>query len=171
MSLFTKSNPPASPVEEVADFLHHTHSGTFCTLSSQSDTQGWPFGSVVPYALDDNGCPLLLLAGIAAHTKNVKTDSRASLLIQERRDDDPQAGWRVTVMGHASKIDEQEATSLGLHERYQRVVPAAIQYRETHDFYLWRISVEKVRYIGGFGKIYWLDGDAVMQAYRTRYGA
>ena len=50
-------------------------------LSTQSKAMpGFPFGSVVPYCLDAQGWPLILISRIAQHTHNLKVDGKCSLL-------------------------------------------------------------------------------------------
>jgi putative heme iron utilization protein len=57
--------------------------GVLSTLSL--DVPGFPFGSVVPYCLDRGGLPLILVADIAQHTRNLLADPRASLTVPARR--------------------------------------------------------------------------------------
>jgi putative heme iron utilization protein len=143
-------------------WLLMSRSGTLCTLSTVAGLEGWPFGSIVPYALDGRGQPLILTASIAAHTKHMKADARASLFVHERRDDgDPQAGWRLTVLGRMTALAVDDPEIGEIDARYVERVPAAASYLATHDFHYWRLSIDRVRYIGGFGKICWLDRDDV----------
>jgi heme iron utilization protein len=166
------------PAAHARAWLLSSTAGTLGTLCAGAGMDGWPFGSIVPFALDAHGRPLLLLAGIAAHTKNLRADARASLFVHERRDDDPQAGWRITVMGRARLVATHErAATLGAREaeivareeleeieaRYRERVPQAPDYLATHDFDFWRLSVDKVRYIKGFGKICWIEGAHVVR--------
>ena len=44
---------------------------------------GFPFGSLVSYAVDDTGNPLFFISELAEHTRNLHADSRASLLATE----------------------------------------------------------------------------------------
>jgi putative heme iron utilization protein len=53
--------------------------GILSTLSL--DVPGFPFGSVVPYCLDRGGVPLILIADIAQHTRNLLADPRVSLTV------------------------------------------------------------------------------------------
>ena len=39
---------------------------------------GWPFGSIVPYAVSPSGDPVVFLSDIAEHTKNLEQDARAA---------------------------------------------------------------------------------------------
>lgn len=44
-----------------------------------------------------------------------------------------------------------------LLDKYIALYPEAASYRNAHDFQLWQLDVVRVRYIGGFGKIFWLE--------------
>lgn len=149
------------PAGHARRWLLESTSGTLSTLSTTNGLEGWPFGSIVPYALDGRGRPILLTARIALHTKNAKADSRASLFVHQADvEGDPQAGWRITVCGRLETI--QDATEIAdANARYVEKVPSATSYFGTHDFEYWRLSVDRVRYIGGFGKICWIDGKEV----------
>lgn len=134
--------------------------GTLCTTLARRGLAGFPYGSVVPFALDGRGRPFILIAGIATHTANLREDPRGSLFVrQPDTGDDPQAGWRITYIGTWAKVSRDDPEWDALHARYVERVPSAESYRATHDFAYWRMeTVESVRYIGGFGKITWLKG-------------
>lgn len=122
------------------------------TLSAEMD--GWPFGSVAPYVLDYAGNPLLLMSDLAQHSRNVRRDARSSLLVWEQDVGDIQKGARATVLGRVAEVPMDPL----LRDRYQRYVPDAARYFEIHDFRFYRLEVERVRFIGGFGQIYWIRG-------------
>jgi heme iron utilization protein len=83
--------------------LNHQSVGV---LSTQSlDVEGYPFGSIAPYALDYSGQPLLLISEIAQHTRNIKQNNKVSLTVFERYADDPQAGGRLTWIGDAVLVN------------------------------------------------------------------
>ncbi|MEN0064213.1 MAG: pyridoxamine 5'-phosphate oxidase family protein [Myxococcota bacterium] len=148
------------PAVNTRKWLLNTYSGTLCTLAIHREVDGFPFGSVVPFALDAQGRPFILTANIAAHTANLRRDPRASLMVQQPGiDGDPQAGWRITLMGRWAAVSSDDPELPHLHARYQQRVPKAERYLETHDFAFWRMeAIRKVRYIAGFGKICWFDG-------------
>jgi putative heme iron utilization protein len=69
--------------------------------------------------------------------------------------EDAQAQGRLTLAGHALPVppaDQEDAA-----QRYFRRFPHAQEYRQAHDFDLYRIEPVRVRYIGGFGQIHWLE--------------
>lgn len=56
--------------------------GSLSTLSRKQP--GFPFGSVMPYGLDDHGRPIFLISTMAMHTQNLQADPHASLLVTQR---------------------------------------------------------------------------------------
>lgn len=141
-------------LEDADLLLHRRRNAVLCTLSKRAE--GWPFGSVVPFAVDREGRPIILIASIAEHTKNVIVDPRVSLLVQEAEgEEDVQARGRLTVMGRAEQVPKEDVEDA--QARYLARLPDAAGYFDTHDFVFYRIVVDRLRYIGGFGKIFWLD--------------
>lgn len=153
------SIPPAAPEptrsERARTLLHATKTGSLATISV--DFPGYPFGSVVTYALDELGRPLLLLSDLAEHTRNLQADSRASLMATEDdRPGDVLALGRVTLIGDLSAVPAEELDSV--RETYLAVHPKAL-YIDFDDFNLYRLDVSSVRYVGGFGHMSWVDAD------------
>jgi putative heme iron utilization protein len=150
--------PTSKQGEEVRALLMSERNGVLCTLSKKM--AGWPFGSITPYAVGAAGEPIILISEIAEHTRNLRADARASLLVQDSRaSEDPQAGARVTLMGYAVPVPAAYADDAG--RRYLELFPNSASYFQAHDFSLFRINITQVRYIGGFGEIYWLSGDEI----------
>ncbi|MDA8381905.1 MAG: DUF2470 domain-containing protein [Betaproteobacteria bacterium] len=135
---------------EARRFLRAQHYGVLSTVSRH--LAGYPFGSVAPYVTDHEGGIILLISTIAEHTKNIDADPRVSLLVHESGQD-IQANTRLTVLGEAARMEDQEAP----RGRYLRHFPDAVRYFETHDFFFYRVTPRVVRFIGGFGKVYWID--------------
>lgn len=126
-------------------------------LGTLSRKDGFPFASVAPYALDATGAPLIFVASIAEHTRNLKEDPRTSLLIHAdvAADEDIQTKARLCVMGQSAPVPSSQREDSWA--RYLARLPAAIGYAATHDFSLWRLEPARFRWIGGFGEIFWLD--------------
>ncbi len=126
-------------------------------LSTHSKSMpGFPFGSVVPYCLDADGNPLILISRIAQHTHNLQKDPKCSLLVGERGAEDIQAVGRLTVLAEARKLDQPEAVEAAA-QRYYRYFPDSRNYHSAHDFDFWVLQPVRHRYIGGFGAIHWID--------------
>lgn len=128
------------------------HSGVLSTLSVS--VEGYPFGSIVPYFMTPEGNLIIYISDIAQHTRNIKADTRVSMTIFDNLADDSQASGRVTVLGDAQIIKDEKTT-----EQYYSLFPQAIGYKKTHDFNFYEIKTKRVRYIGGFGKIFWINQD------------
>lgn len=128
------------------------------TLATQSQRHpGWPFASVMPYALDDGGAPLFLVSGMAIHTQNMTAEPRVSLLVMQRNADaDPLGGARVTLMGTAAQVS---APSDDLRARYLERHPSAKYWIEFSDFSFFRLDVTDVYFVGGFGAMGWVTRD------------
>ena len=137
---------------------------TFGVLSTISlDPPGYPFGSVTPYCADEQCRPIIYISHIAIHTRNIIADSRVSLTVVEGNDssDDVQAQGRVTCIANARAVGGDETE---VRERYFRYFPSARQYERTHDFAFFRLELVRVRFIGGFGQIYWVEPNEFMTA-------
>ncbi|MGQ7959524.1 HugZ family pyridoxamine 5'-phosphate oxidase [Pseudomonas sp. SP16.1] len=136
-------------------------------LSTHSKAMpGFPFGSVVPYCLDAEGRPLILISRIAQHTHNLGQDAKCSLLVGERGAEDVQAVGRLTLLAEARQLrDEDEIEAAA--QRYYRFFPQSRDYHRAHDFDFWCLQPVRWRFIGGFGAIHWLDHVALANPFAT----
>lgn len=146
---------PEPPFAERARTL--VHMGRTGTLSSHSRrAAGYPFGSVAPYGVDAAGRPTLLISTMAMHTQNLLADPRASVLVQQRGGEtDPLALGRVTLLGEAVRVPDDEVASV--RSDYLVRHPDAQHWVEFGDFAFWRIDVREVYFVGGFGAMGWID--------------
>ncbi len=154
----TASNQPAVAeptfAERVRTLLYLGRIGTLSTLSRKQ--HGFPFGSVMPYGLDENGHPVFLISSMAMHTQNLQADSRSSLLVtQPDASGDPLGASRVTLLGNVLPIPDpevSEARKLYL-ERYAN----SKNWVDFEDFSFYRMDVMDVYYVGGFGVMGWVS--------------
>ena len=138
---------------EARRFMRSHPNGVLSTLSKRLG--GVPFGSIAPFMLDHTGRPVILISTLAEHTKNIIADARCSIIAHPCAQDAQSAG-RVTISGVAERLPDKAA----LGPRYLRYLPEAEGYFGMHDFHFYAIAVRAVRYIGGFGKIHWVDPEA-----------
>lgn len=138
-------------IESVIHLLHECSQGVISTHSTQMP--GFPYGTAVPLILDHAHHPVLLISALAEHTKNLRADNRASLAVIEPGKSNVQDAARVTLVGQA----EAFIPSPELVQRYLRYQPDAEQYLQL-DFMFFRFNVERARFIGGVGKMGWLEG-------------
>ena len=131
-------------------------------LSTHSiDMAGYPFGSITPYCLNRDGQPVILISNLAQHTHNILANNKVSLISSERDVDDAQAAARITYIGDATPIDSDDVDTA---ERYYRYFPDSRDFHKTHDFNFYVIDLVRARYIGGFGKIYWVEKTNFLKA-------
>lgn len=131
-------------------------------LSTHSkELPGYPFGSVVPYCLNEAGALVFLISTIAQHTKNLLADPRCSLIVVAGGDD-VQAEARLTLVGDCAPVPEVEVENMAA--RYFRFFPDSRDYHKTHDFRFFALDTRRCRFIGGFGNINWLEPAAVLRA-------
>jgi putative heme iron utilization protein len=132
--------------------------GLLSTLSVHR--AGFPYGSLTPFAVSAQGRPLLLLSGLAAHTKNLLADPRACLFVGDRTAAaDPLAGARVSLLGRAARVEPAAAGDA--RARYVTRHPQAEAYFQLSDFGLWELAIEEARLISGFGSMRWVGfGDS-----------
>ena len=136
--------------------------GALSTLAA--DPAGYPYGSVASYALDEHGNPLFFVSLMAEHTQNAIRDPRASLLATEPVPDgaDPLASGRVTLMGRLEAVADEDREVA--KARYLVANPSAAYYIEFGDFVFYRLTVESIRYVGGYGRMSWVDAAAYAAA-------
>lgn len=114
---------------------------------------GMPFGSVSPVMLTDEGHIVFYVSDIAQHARNLSQDSRLSVTLYDHAEKgDQNTQGRLTLSGHGQVISDAE-----LAERYYQRFPSAQGYKKAHDFKFWQLTVEHIRFIGGFGEIFWLE--------------
>jgi heme iron utilization protein len=157
----------AEAVKHARQLLLKEYRGVLSTHSQAMP--GFPFGSAVPYCLNEDGWPLILISRIAQHTKNIEADPRCSLLIAERGAEDVQATGRLTVLAEARPLTEPLAVEAAA-ERYYRYFPESRGYHRVHDFDFWILQPVRWRYIGGFGAIHWLDEVALANPFAQADG-
>ena len=161
--LYDPSIPTPTDGERARTLVGHCRVGTLSTLALEPP--GHPYGSLITYAVVDDA-PVFLVSALAEHTKNLSFDPRCSLLVAEMNADyapgkesgDMLALGRVTVVGSCNKLSGAPAARA--REGYIALHPNAAYYVDFKDFAFWALKVESLRYIGGFGRMSWDEGDS-----------
>jgi putative heme iron utilization protein len=129
------------------------------TLSTLArDPEGFPYGSLVAFATDANGRPLLLLSRLAEHTENLRARPEASLLVCESGPGDPLAMGRVTLLGPCVAISD-DGEKADARARFLERQPSAVAYVDFADFGFYRLEPRALRYVGGFGRMSWVSAE------------
>jgi heme iron utilization protein len=153
--LYDLEIPTPSHAERARTLVASVGSGALSTAAAELD--GHPYGSLVLFALHE-GSPVFLVSEMAEHTRNLHASPRCSLLAVEAGPENPLALGRVTLVGTATKAaGELEAAT---REAFLQRHPDARFYADFEDFCFWRMQVTGIRYIGGFGRMSWVDAEA-----------
>ena len=142
-----------SPAEQARTIAAANNAATLATLTSDGD----PWASLVAYGLL-NGAPVLCVSNLAEHGRNLAANPRASLsIVTASSDADPLATGRITLAGRVTPPGADEDAARGA---YLHAVPASRFYLEFSDFTLWVLRVERVRWVGGYGRMDSATGEA-----------
>ena len=145
--------PEPSHAEKARTLVHLQQTGGLSTISRKQP--GWPFGSVMPYGLDEEGQPSFLISSMAMHTQNLLGDPRASLLVTPPESQrDPLGAARVTLMGSVKKVPKDEAASV--RQRYLARHANAAYWVDFDDFNFFRMALADIYFVGGFGSMGWV---------------
>jgi heme iron utilization protein len=142
-----------SAAERARTLVAANGDGTLSTVALEPT--GYPFGSIVTYALDGSGAPLILMSTMAEHARNLEGDPRASLLVAAAGEGAGRlAVARATLVGDVQRVpdDEQETATAA----YLAGHPGAFWARFP-DFSVHRLDVRAIRYVRGFGEMSWVD--------------
>jgi putative heme iron utilization protein len=139
--------------ERARTLLYLGRVGSLSTLSRKQ--QGYPFGSVMPYGLDEHANPVFLISTMAMHTQNVQADSRSSLLVtQPDSVGDPLGASRITLLGNTLPVPEPEVADT--RKLYLARYANSKYWVDFDDFSFYRMDVVEVYYVGGFGVMGWV---------------
>ena len=130
--------PEPTHAERVRTLMSAASIATLSTLSRKHD--GFPFGSLMPYALDAAGRPVFLISNMAMHTQNLKAEPRASLFVsQSAADGDPLGAARATLVGRAALVSDDENASV--REVYLQRHENASYWVDFADFNFFRLEL------------------------------
>ena len=142
------------PGRVVRRLIRTARQATLATLDVE--TGGGPYASLTLSACGHDGAPLLLLSDLARHSRNIAADGRVSLLFAKSTRDAIAQG-RASVVGRAVLCDDPL-----LQKRFLARHTTAQTFVEFTDFRLYRLDVDSVHFVGGFGNIRTLDRSDVM---------
>ena len=140
--------------KEAVSLLRNASEGVLSTISVRNE--GYPFGSFVTFVSDLDRSILIYASNIAQHTINLKENSKSCLTLFKIDDDfDKQNSSRMTLIGDLKTLPNEETESV--KRRFEKFLPESKKYAAMHDFNFYRLHINQVRWIGGFGKIAWLN--------------
>ena len=130
---------------------------------------GAPFVSMVPFALESaTGWVVIHVSALAAHTRNLQTSPRVSLMVMQTEvaGAPVHALPRVTLLGTAQTLDPESADAAQVRAAYLARFPEAEPMTQLGDFRFVAITVTGAHQVAGFGAARALDAEAIAQALR-----
>ncbi|CAI5496388.1 unnamed protein product [Closterium sp. Naga37s-1] len=127
-----------------------------CSIMSRMHhrRKGYPFGSLVDFATDDEGHPIFLLSPLSIHTRNMLADPRCTLVVQI-------PGWsglanaRATIFGDVYPVpaSQQQWAQRFFARRHHH---GAAQMWGNFSYYRMQ-QICDIYFVGGFGTVAWID--------------
>jgi putative heme iron utilization protein len=133
-------------------FIQAQNYGVLSTHSKSE--QGFPFGSITPYIITDEGDIAIFISHLAEHTHNIEANAKVSLTIFDPADvNDPSAGARITCLAIAELAKDETQ----LRQYYLEQFPTATVTLELPGFNFYLLKLTKIRLVAGFGQIKWMN--------------
>lgn len=154
--------PGPTPAEQIRTVLAGARRAHLSTVLTGGD--GQPCVAPVNIAVDDAGEPYTYLSTLTDPSRGLAADHRAGLVVDSpvAADADLAGATSVLLVGemHVVLRAVEERT---LRDRFVEVHPYA-RYVRFCDFLCWRMEVERVRLVPGFGRPVWVSAPEVRAA-------
>ncbi|KAK0601244.1 hypothetical protein LWI29_022406 [Acer saccharum] len=148
------------PVEEIRTVLNGNVRGMLSTFSQKYE--GYPSGSMVDFACDANGSPILAVSSLAVHTKDLLANPKCSLVVA--RDPEDRTDLVITLHGDAISVPENDKAAI--RTAYLAKHPNAV-WVDFGDFQFMRIEPKVVRYVSGVATALLGSGDFNKEEYQA----
>lgn len=132
--------------------------------------QGEPAVSMTPFVMRDDGCFLIHVSALAAHSRDMRLHPRVALMVT----DQPQAGIpaqgrpRISLRADATPLARGSPAAEAARALYLARFPEAAVTFELADFTLFALEPLSARLIAGFGRAHSLAGSALLDWLRER---
>lgn len=132
---------------DVRTLVEYNHG--FAVISTNSKAkEGYPNGSVVGFAPDEDGNPIFIFSGMSSHTQDLLTDPKCSLTVASKQFKGAADG-RVNLMGQVKLVPQEEREAL--KAVYLKKHPDAF-WVDFGDFNWFRMDIERINFVGGFAR-------------------
>ncbi|KAG5232792.1 hypothetical protein OIU76_016538 [Salix suchowensis] len=148
------------PVEEIRTVLNQSTHGMLSTISQQHE--GYPSGSMVDFACDADGSPILVVNSVAVHAKDLLANPKCSLLVAK----DPEDRTDLVITLHGDSIPVSEKDVAAVRTAYLAKHPDAFRV-DFGDFQFMRIEPKVVQYVSGVATTLLGSGEFSKEEYQT----
>ena len=133
---------------DVRTLIQYNHGYAVISTFSKADPT-YPGGSVVGFTVDDDGRPIFIFSGMSGHTQDLLANPFCSLTIAAKEFKGAADG-RVNIAGQCELIRDPKEKEIA-RDLYLKKHPTAF-WVDFGDFNWFRMSVDKVRFVGGFAR-------------------
>ena len=153
------SIPPneMSLAQRAVKLIKQNNVGALSTHSVKHD--GFPFASLANYSTDRRGQPVFFVSSMATHSKNIRANAKAALLVTELESSGDLASGRLTLMGTVVPIERDAFDANEIRDAYLRSNPNAQEWISFGDFQFYRLELVDVYLVAGFGVMGWVTPD------------
>ncbi|GLT36681.1 hypothetical protein SLA2020_110440 [Shorea laevis] len=148
------------PVEEIRTVLDCSLRGMLSTFSQKYE--GYPSGSMVDFACDADGSPILAISSLAVHMKDLSANPKCSLLVP--RDPEDRTDLVITLHGDAVAVSEKDQAAV--RDTYLAKHPNAF-WVDFGDFQFLRIEPKAVRFVSGVAAALLGSGEFSKEEYQA----
>uniref|UniRef100_A0A6N2NK85 Uncharacterized protein n=2 Tax=Salix viminalis TaxID=40686 RepID=A0A6N2NK85_SALVM len=148
------------PVEEIRTVLNQSTHGMLSTISQKHE--GYPSGSMVDFACDADGSPILVVNSLAVHAKDLLANPKCSLLVAN----DPEDRTDLVITLHGDSIPVSEKDVAAVRTAYLAKHPDAFRV-DFGDFQFMRIEPKVVQYVSGVATTLLGSGEFSKEEYQT----
>ncbi|KAL0916820.1 hypothetical protein M5K25_014361 [Dendrobium thyrsiflorum] len=152
--------PRLPPLEEVRTILDNSIRGMLSTFSKEHE--GYPSGSMVDFACDHDGSPVLAVSRLAVHSKNLLENPKCSLLVA--KDPEDRTDIVITLFGDAVSVSEDDKEAV--RAAYLRRHPNAF-WVDFGDFCFIQIRPKFVHFVSGVATALLGSGDFNAEEFRA----
>ncbi len=132
----------------------------FGALAVLHPETGAPFVSRIAVGTDAAGNPITLISALALHTRALRADPRAALLLGEPGPKgDPLTHPRITLTVAARFLDSSAPDHVARRARWLETHPKSRLYLDFPDFCFVGLDITGAALNGGFGKAFDLSSD------------
>jgi putative heme iron utilization protein len=142
--------------------IHLIEYSKIASLGTSSNNQ--PFISMVAYSVNEKFSEFyILISQLAKHSKNITDNKKISLMIcqPETEADNPQTLARVSVTGIAQLIERNSEEYNSAKNSYLIKNTNAEMYFRLGDFQLYKLRINKARFVAGFAKTFNLSKESL----------
>ena len=132
------------------------------SLGTCTDNQ--PYVSMVSFSVKENFSEFyILISQLAKHSKNITKNNKISLMICQAETEaaNPQTLARISMTGKAKLIERNKEEYLSAKNNYLTKNINSEKYFSLGDFQLYKLEIEKARFVAGFAKTFNLSSESL----------